>query len=375
MTNRTLLIDRCRVMVTNRSSRKPARAEFAHGIPVFLDQVAKILAIEQRFPIAEGEFVSGNPGGRESAVLAAATLHGRDLFEQGFSVEQVIRNYGDVCQAVTGLAIEIGAPISVNEFRTFNRCLDDAITGAVSEYSQLKDTQTTATDTATINAELGIEDLKQLETELTESRTALADAATVPSTEQQHAREAQLRALPDSLTGLPNRESFDDSLAHAIALADRHDWTLAVMFLDLDQFKSLNDSHGHSAGDAALKAIAQRLRQYVRDEDTVCRNGGDEFLYLLVNPRGKKNIGHIANSVLRTIAQPVPLADLELTIKASIGVAIYPDHGPSGGQLIAKADAAMYLAKQRSRGVAFFDRHEKQTISRGGDAGHNSSVG
>ena len=364
MTNRTLLIDRCRIMVARRSSSKLACPELAHGIPIFLDQVAKTLVIEQRSLVGEGELVSSNSGGAESGVGAIATLHGRDLFEQGFSVEQVIRDYGDVCQAVTSLAMEIGEPISAKEFRTFNRCLDDAIAGAVSEYSQLKDTQTGATHRATIDAERGIEDLKQqLETELTQSRTALADATAALSTAQQHAREAQARALHDSLTGLPNRELFDDRLAHAIALADRHDWTLAVMFLDLDRFKSLNDSHGHTAGDAALKTVAQRLMQYVRDEDTVCRNGGDEFLYLLMNPRGKKNIEHIANSVLRTIAQPVPIADLELTIEASIGIAIYPEHGESGAQLIAKADAAMYLAKQRSRGVEFFDRQKAHAIT------------
>jgi diguanylate cyclase (GGDEF)-like protein len=345
-------------MVASRSSPKLARLELAHGIPIFLDQVAKTLAIEQRTPVVEDKIVSSKPAGHESAVSAVATLHGRDLFEQGFSVEQVIRDYGDVCQAVTSLAMEVGAPISAGEFRIFNRCLDDAIASAVSEYSQLRDTQSIASDTATINATSAIEDVKQLETELTQSKIALADAAAALSTAQQQAREAQVRALHDSLTGLPNRELFDDRLTHAIALADRHDWTLAVMFLDLDQFKSLNDVHGHTAGDAALKTIAQRLLQYVRDEDTVCRYGGDEFLYLLMNPRGKENVEHIANSVLRTIAQPVLIANRKQTIKASIGIAIYPEHGASGKQLIAKADAAMYLAKQDSRGVEFYDRQK-----------------
>jgi diguanylate cyclase (GGDEF)-like protein len=362
-TNRALLVDRCRAMVSTRSSPKLAYPELAHGIPVFLDQVAKTLAIEHRSAAVQGEIVSSSPSDYKSGVGAMAKLHGRDLFEQGFSVEQVIRDYGDVCQAVTTLAVEVGLPISAVEFRTFNRCLDDAIARAVSEYSQLKDTQATPTDTTAITEARGIEGLKQLETELTQSRIDLADAAEALFTAQQAAREAQVRALHDSLTGLPNRELFNDRLAHAIALADRHDWTLAVMFLDLDQFKSLNDTHGHTAGDAALKTIAQRLLQYVRDEDTVCRNGGDEFLYLLMNPRGKKNIEHIANSVLRTIAQPVSIAERELTVKASIGIAIYPEHGASGEQLIAKADAAMYLVKQRSRGVAFFDRQEIQRIA------------
>jgi diguanylate cyclase (GGDEF)-like protein len=363
MTNRTLLVDRCRLMAASRSFAKSADTELAHGIPIFLDQVAKALEIEKLTPIVEGEMVLRNPGDPGSAVSAMATLHGRDLFEEGFSVEHVIRDYGDVCQAVTGLAIEVGAPISTSEFRIFNRCLDDAMARAVSEYSQLKEAQTTAADSATINAEGGVEDLMELETQLIQSRLALADAAAALSTAQQHAREAQVRALHDSLTGLPNRELFDDRLAHAIALADRHDWTLAVMFLDLDQFKALNDAHGHTAGDAALKTIAQRLSQYVRDEDTVCRNGGDEFLYLLMNPRGKKNIEQIATSVLKTIAKPVPLEDRELIIKTSIGIAIYPEHGISGEQLIANADAAMYVAKQRSRGVAFFDHQKMRSIA------------
>jgi len=313
-------------MVASRSAPKLPRTELAHGIPVFLDQVARTLTIEQRSDLLHGNLMSSNAsGGPDSGVGAIATLHGRDLFEQGFTIEQVIRDYGDVCQAVTNLAVETGAPISAGEFRTFNRCLDDAIAGAVTEYSQ-------------------------------QSRIDLADTTAALSLAQQRAREAQVRALHDSLTGLPNRELFDDRMAHAIALAERHDWTLAVLFLDLDQFKSINDAHGHTAGDAALKTIAQRLLEYVRDEDTVCRNGGDEFLYLLMNPRGKKNIQHIANSVLRTIAQPVTVADVELVIKPSIGIAIYPEHGSSGDQLIANADTAMYRAKERSRGVVFFDR-------------------
>ena len=356
--NRTLLIERCRVMVASRSPPKLPRPDLAHGVPIFLDQVVNTLTIEQRADLVHSDIAASDHGGRpDSGVGAIARLHGRDLFEQGFTVEQVIRDYGDVCQAVTNLAVETGAPISANEFRTFNRCLDDAIAGAVTEYSQRKGAAPTDPDPATINASArGVDDLKHLETALTQSRIDLAEA-------QQFAQEARERALHDSLTGLPNRELFDDRLAHAIALADRHDWTLAVLFLDLDQFKSINDGHGHTAGDAALKTIAQRLLQHVRDEDTVCRNGGDEFLYLLMNPRGKKNIEHIAYSVRRTIAQPVAVGDVKVVIKPSIGIAIYPDHGSSGAQLIANADTAMYRAKKRSRGVAFFNRRKTRAIT------------
>jgi len=350
-------------MVAGRTAPKLPRPELAHGIPIFLDQVAKTLTIEQRS--LDRNLGSSNPGNgpSHSGVAAMATLHGRDLFEQGFTVEQVIRDYGDVCQAVTNLAVETGAPISAHEFRTFNRCLDDAIAGAVTEYSQRKDARPTEADSATINVStLGFDGVKHLETALTQSRIDLADTAAALDVAQQRARDAQARALHDSLTGLPNRELFDDRLAHAIALAERHDWTLAVMFLDLDQFKSINDAHGHTAGDAALKIIAQRLLQYVRDEDTVCRNGGDEFLYLLMNPRGKRNIEHIADSVLRTIAQPVAITDVALAIKPSIGIAIYPEHGVSGDQLIRNADTAMYRAKKRARGIVFFDRQQSRGV-------------
>jgi len=312
---------------------------------MFLDQVAESLTIEQQADRA-----------LDLHMINMAALHGRDLFEQGFTVEQVIRDYGDVCQAVTGLAVETGSLITSKEFRTFNRCLDDAIVGAVREYSQCAGAGTIAGDLATTDASVRGKDLNALEAALTQSRLELADISAALSLAQQQASEAQVRALHDSLTGLPNRELFDDRLAHAIALADRHEWTLAVMFLDLDEFKSINDAYGHTTGDAALKIIAERLLRYGRGEDTVCRNGGDEFLYLLMNPRGRRNIELIANSMWRTIAQPVAVADATLAVKSSIGIAIYPEHGVNGGQLIKNADAAMYRAKNRSRGVVFFDR-------------------
>ena len=119
-------------------------------------------------------------------------------------------------------------------------------------------------------------------------------------------------------------------------------------------FKSINDAH--LAGDAALKIVAQRLQHYVRDGDTICRNGSDEFLYLLMNPNGRANIDHIADSVLRTLSQPVAVAGVEFVVKSSIGIAIYPEHGATGEQLIVSADKAMYRAKRHSRGIVFFQR-------------------
>ncbi len=180
-------------------------------------------------------------------------------------------------------------------------------------------------------------------------------------------------ALHDSMTGLPNRDLFDDRLVHAIAMAKRHDWTLAVMFLDLDRFKFINDTHGHAAGDWVLKQVAKRLLQHSRDEDTVCRNGGDEFLYLLVSPQGNENIERIAGTLLKTIGQPIDMGDLQLVIKASIGIAVYPDNGTTGEQLIRNADAAMYRAKRRMNRFVFFSALETEGTS--GSYQHEAAKG
>jgi two-component system, cell cycle response regulator len=162
------------------------------------------------------------------------------------------------------------------------------------------------------------------------------------------------KALHDSTTGLPNRDLFNDRLTHAIAMAKRRTWTLAVMFLDLDRFKHINDTHGHAVGDTVLKEVAIRLLGNSRDEDTVCRNGGDEFLYLLINPQGSENIRRIADTLLQSIAQPIDVGDLKPVIEASIGIAVYPDDGTTGEQLIRNADIAMYRAKESASGRIFF---------------------
>ncbi len=199
----------------------------------------------------------------------------------------------------------------------------------------------------------GIEELEQLEADLCESRAALAasDAALAKSAEAE--RESLHRALHDSTTGLPNRDLFDTRLDQAISVAKRHGWTLAVMFFDLDRFKRINDTHGHAAGDAVLQEVANRLSGNAREEDTVCRNGGDEFLYLLVDPQGRHNIERIAKSVLQRVGQPIAWEDALLKVETSIGIAVYPADGDTGEELVRSADAAMYVAKKRRSGYAF----------------------
>ena len=209
----------------------------------------------------------------------------------------------------------------------------------------------------------GIDELAQTEIALTESREVLADTQAALAISQEEEREARRRALHDSMTGLPNRDLFDDRLSNAMSIARRHDWTLAVMFLDLDGFKKINDTHGHAAGDSVLKEVATRLSLFSRDEDTVCRNGGDEFLYLLVNPQGKENIERIAGLVSANIAKPIAVGGSQLVVGASIGVAVYPVDGATGDELIERADSAMYRAKRHEGSCVFFDEVAKEAAS------------
>jgi signal transduction histidine kinase len=139
-------------MVAVRSEPKAAEYELAHGIPVFIDQLIDALEIEQQTPYSVDS--KGATGASDTKVGEIATRHGRDLLEQGFTIEQVVRDYGDVCQAVTNLAFETGATIAVDEFRTFNRCLDNAIAGAVTEYAA-HDALADGRASETLNSRLG----------------------------------------------------------------------------------------------------------------------------------------------------------------------------------------------------------------------------
>jgi signal transduction histidine kinase len=136
--NRADLIERCRLKVAQRSAPRVTSAELTHGIPLFLDQLIKTLQVEQTSDPMESRKVSGPAGGGTpvlSEMGAAAAIHGRELLQQGFTVEQVVHDYGDLCQAITDLAFEQDAPIEIDEFRTLNRCLDNGIAEAVTEYS------------------------------------------------------------------------------------------------------------------------------------------------------------------------------------------------------------------------------------------------
>lgn len=158
-------------------------------------------------------------------------------------------------------------------------------------------------------------------------------------------RELDRLASHDSLTGLHNRRFFLDRLDHALAHAKRVDGQLALLFIDLDNFKTINDELGHAAGDFVLRTLAQRLKHVVREVDTVARIGGDEFVVLLDEINDVDGLSVVAHKVLDALAQPVHRGERELVLGASIGASRYPVNGETATELIAAADQAMYRAK------------------------------
>ena len=171
------------------------------------------------------------------------------------------------------------------------------------------------------------------------------------------------QAFHDPLTDLPNRVSFTQHLGEAMRRAKRADWLLALLFVDLDLFKRVNDSMGHDAGDRLLRVASERIHGALREADLLFRMGGDEFTVLLEDVRGPEEAGAVAQRVLEAIAEPVLLDHHEVAVSASIGIAIYPRDDVVGERLVKSADTAMYRAKQLGRNrYAFFSPEMNERV-------------
>lgn len=194
-----------------------------------------------------------------------------------------------------------------------------------------------------------IDERHKLENRLSNTHRALSES-------RARERRSSHSALHDAGTGLPNLALFKDRLRNGLAQAQRHNWRLAVMFIDLDDFKSINDTHGHEIGDRVLQAVAQRLQTVVRSGDTVSRRSGDEFLFLMLEASDESSVEALAAKIVSNIAEVCEIDGERFMVKASIGIALYPEDGCSPQELLTRADAAMYAAKQQQKGPVLYSR-------------------
>ena len=182
--------------------------------------------------------------------------------------------------------------------------------------------------------------------------SSLADFVALAMTaNERRDAEDKLREMAnyDRLTGLPNRSLFLDRLSQALAKSRRSKQRLALLFIDLDRFKSINDSLGHHSGDLVLRSISKRLSACVRAADTVARLGGDEFTVILENCQDAEYITAVCERILASAVEPIALGQTEVNLTCSIGISLYPNDGEDGDQLLQNADSAMYKAKERGR--------------------------
>src|SRR5690349_21028049 len=185
------------------------------------------------------------------------------------------------------------------------------------------------------------------------------------SDRRQAETRAQHLADHDALTGLPNRRLLEDRLTQALAASQRNRKQTAVMFVDLDRFKAINDSLGHAVGDLVLKEVAERLMKQLRVVDTVCRMGGDEFVVILPEIKRASDAANVSSKILETMSQPFVAEGRELHITTSIGISVFPDDGRDAESLIRNADAAMYHAKGTGRAnYQFFTEQMNLAASR-----------
>lgn len=236
----------------------------------------------------------------------------------------------------------------------------------VTSFGQLSEMGITFSDIPAHNA------LAEMLMLLQTNRGAMEDARELAATIKQRSRaiekmaqELKHQAFHDVLTGLPNRLMLRERLQHAIVRAKRQKTQLAVFFIDLDRFKSINDSHGHRIGDKLLESVAVRLRESLREMDTVAREGGDEFLVLIEDVMQIEQAVIVADKLLEKLNQPYLIEGQTLRCGASIGVSIYPDDGTDTDELINHADAAMFDSKGEGRNcVRFFSEESWLRITR-----------
>jgi signal transduction histidine kinase len=247
--NRDELISRCKTKVAQRPRRAATEQQLANGVPLFLDQLTRTLAAEQADEAEEGIRISGGPGGDSLALSElglGAAAHGRELLKLGYSVDQVVHDYGDVCQAITDLAFERDAPFAIGEFRTLNRCLDNAIADAVTEFSLQRDTQIARQQDADAHERLGfmVHELRNsLGTAILAVRALELGNMTVSG--------ATGAVLKRSLSSLGNLISRSLAEVRSSAPEQRHAFSVASLITDAENAAQLDASAAGCAFEVA----------------------------------------------------------------------------------------------------------------------------
>jgi diguanylate cyclase (GGDEF)-like protein len=266
--------------------------------------------------------------------------------------------------ASEGQAILLTPPIESKRLRLYleGRGIEDAmvaplfgdggITGTMMVANRLGDVGTFDED-----------DLKLFETLVNHAGVTMENFRLVERL-RKNAAENQHQALHDALTGLPNRTLFHDRVRQALAASERDATKAAVMLMDLDRFKEINDTLGHHSGDLLLQEIGLRLQATIRESDTVARLGGDEFAILLPGVDVSTDVGLVAEKLIQALHRPFLIEDLALDVGASIGIATYPEHGMDANSLIQRADVAMYQSKDAHSDFEFYepDRDEYSPV-------------
>jgi len=215
-----------------------------------------------------------------------------------------------------------------------------------------------ADDLHEVNAELAkaVAERIEIEAELVDKKNDLSEVYTALSKAQSQEKDAIHIGLHDALTELPNRLLFEQRLDYGLIQAKRHNWKLAILFIDLDKFKDINDTYGHQIGDKVLILVANRLKVFVRDEDTVSRWGGDEFVCILMNVNLEADVIRLAEKIVDHIAEECEFDGIILSISVTIGIAIYPQDGETTDILFENVDRAMYKSKGTDQRVTLFNK-------------------
>lgn len=180
---------------------------------------------------------------------------------------------------------------------------------------------------------------------------ALIQAGTVNEQLKAHIQQELLASQCDALTHTPNRNIMQDRIQQAISSRKRQNKHFAVLFIDLDNFKPVNDRYGHAAGDQVLQQVAERLTKTIRDSDTLSRYGGDEFLVLLPEVAHREDVQAIAEKMGKVLAEVYAIDGHQIRLSASIGIAFFPEDGSDVSSLVQQADSAMYCAKRKGGGT------------------------